>query len=55
MALGYSFTNLLLIISELLKENIFPELEKIVEMLSQQDYYSEKSLKLFSEIKKDTG
>lgn len=54
MALGYSFTYLLLIIAELLKKEITTELKEIVNLLNQHSFYSEKSLKLFEQIKNDT-
>jgi len=55
MALGYSFTYLLLIIAELLKKNIKSELKEIIDLLKQNEIYKEKALNLFNQIKNDTG
>lgn len=55
MALGYSFTYLLLIVSELLKKDIISELKEIVDLLKQHESYTENALKLFDQIKNDTS
>jgi len=55
MALGYSFTYLLLIMAELLKKDIKSELKDIIYLLNDHENYSDQSLKLFDGIKKDTN
>jgi glucose/mannose-6-phosphate isomerase len=55
MALGYSLTYLLLIVSELLKKDINSELKEIIDLLNQHVHYTEKARTLFDQIKNDTG
>jgi glucose/mannose-6-phosphate isomerase len=55
MALGYSLTNLMLIMAELLKKEIQPELKAIVELLNKPDNYIENAGSFFENIKTDVG
>lgn len=55
MALGYSFTYLLLIVAELLKKDITSELNEIVDLLNHHEHYSNNAMELFEQIKSDTN
>jgi glucose/mannose-6-phosphate isomerase len=55
MALGFSFTYLLLIIGELLKKDIRSDLKNVLDEIRNNESFTNQAYELFDHIKKDTA